>query len=240
MRRHAVIRADPRTPRTRRTSSRPPGQPRRNPPGRDERHALVSDRLDGSQGAVRQRTETASRFSFPAATAGSRSATGSRGGPDLEVVHGGGDRAGDDPARRSEGFADFVDPGPPFRSPAVGAGAIDVLHQPAAPAGPRYTPSLAPDSPSAWPTKFVVTNDGDAFSQPSSLAVSVKRLESRVPVPRGACEPRFADFTRDVPVLAPGGRFEMPTVELRVGSLSGKLHFPLALDVPDGAPRRRS
>ena len=109
---------------------------------------------------------------------------------------------------------------------------INPPHRP----GPRYTPSLAPDSPSAWPTKFVVTNDGDGPSQPSSIAVSVKVLPSRVPVPRGVCEPRFADFTRDVPVLAPGGKFAVPTIELHVGPLAGKLHFPTPATSSTAAP----
>jgi hypothetical protein len=74
--------------------------------------------------------------------------------------------------------------------------------------------------------KFIVTNDGDGFSQPSSLAVSVKLLPSSVPIPRGACEPRFADFTRDVPVLAPGGKFDVPPIEIHIGPLAGNLHFP--------------
>jgi hypothetical protein len=99
---------------------------------------------------------------------------------------------------------------------------INPPHRP----GPRYTPSLAPDSPSAWPTKFVVTNDGDALSQPSSLAVRVKLLPSGAPVPRGACEPRFSDFTRDVPALAPGARFDVPPIEFHLGPLAGKLQLP--------------
>ena len=109
---------------------------------------------------------------------------------------------------------------------------INPPHRP----GPRYTPSLAPDSPSAWPTKFTVTNDGDAFSQPSSLAVSAKLLPSRVPVPRGACQPRFSDFTRDVPVLAPGGKFDAPTIEFHVGPLGGKLPFPSPSTSADAPP----
>lgn len=92
--------------------------------------------------------------------------------------------------------------------------------------GPRYAPSLAPDSPSAWPAKFVVTNDGDGVSEPSSLAVSVTLLETRALVPRGSCKPAFSDFTRDVPVLAPGAKFEIPMVDLSIVAHTGKLPPP--------------
>ena len=157
-----------------------------------------------------------------------------RGGPDLEVVHGGGDRAGDDPAQRSEGFADFVDPGPPFRPAAVRAGAVDVLHQPAAPARAPLHAALAPDSPSAWPTKFVVTNDGDAFSQPSSLAVSVRRLESASRFPAARASPASPTSRGTCRSSLPEGSSTCRLIEFHVGSPRGKAALALALDLRGG------
>ncbi|MCM3877978.1 MAG: hypothetical protein NEA02_16375 [Thermoanaerobaculia bacterium] len=87
--------------------------------------------------------------------------------------------------------------------------------------GPRYTPSLTPDSPTTWPAKFVVTNDGDGASEPSSLTVSVTPLDAHTPLAPAACRVAPSGFTKDVPVLAPGAKFEVSALALRLGEPDG-------------------
>lgn len=87
--------------------------------------------------------------------------------------------------------------------------------------GPRYTPSLTPDSPTTWPAKFVVTNDGDGASEPSTLTVTMTPLDAHLPSVPAACRVAPSDFTKDVPVLAPGATFEVSALALRLGESSG-------------------
>jgi hypothetical protein len=94
--------------------------------------------------------------------------------------------------------------------------------------GPRYTPSLTPDAPTVWPAKFVVTNDGDGASEPSSLTVSMTPLDAHTREAPEACRVAPSSFTKDVPVLAPGAKFEVSAVALRLGEPLGigGIHSP--------------
>ncbi len=76
--------------------------------------------------------------------------------------------------------------------------------------GPRLTPSLVPDN-RAWPSKIVVTNDGDAGSEAAILTVKSTVVGAESPVVRAHCRPALADFTRDLPALRPGAKAEFAT-----------------------------